>query len=134
MKTFRLQIVTPDRLVYDGQAESIRIRTTVGDVQILAGHMDMVAALGIGKAKFRTENGEEKSASAAGGFLSVSGNEVKVIATTFELAEEIDLRRAESAKERAEAILQSAKDARQEELAKVRLARALNRISVGKGD
>ena len=134
MKNYRLQIVTPDRVVYDGNASSLSIRTTEGNIQILAGHVDLIAAIGIGKAVFVTEDGTVKTASAAGGFLTVTKDTVRVLATTFELAEEIDLNRAKEAQARAEAALGQTSDEAEEKKMKIRLARALNRISVVKGD
>ena len=79
MKEFSLQIVTPDKTVMDGKAVSLLIRTTAGDVEILAGHTDLLAALGTGRARIRTADGEDIFASASGGFLSVAnGGEVRV--------------------------------------------------------
>lgn len=131
MKEFSLQIVTPDKTVMDGKAISLLIRTTAGDVEILAGHTDLLAALGTGRARIRKADGEDIFASVSGGFLSVAnGGEVRVAATTFEFANELDLSRAEAAKENAEQALKDAKSATDIELAKAKLARALTRISV----
>ena len=47
MKSFSLKIATPDELVFDGEVESLLVRTTEGDVEILAGHADFLSALGI---------------------------------------------------------------------------------------
>ena len=131
MKEFSLQIVTPDKTVMDGKAVSLLIRTTAGDVEILAGHTDLLAALGTGRARIRTAEGEDIFASASGGFLSVAnGGEVRVAATTFEFASELNLSRAEAAKEKAEQALKEAKTATEIELAKAKLTRALTRINV----
>lgn len=132
MKEFSLQIVTPDKTVLDGKAVSLLIRTADGDVEILAGHAELLAALGTGRARIRTAEGEEILAAVSGGFLSVSGGAVSVAATTFELASELDLARAEAAKEKAEAAIRHAKNAQELELAKAKLARALSRIHVKK--
>ena len=129
MRSFPLEIVTPDGLKFSGQAESILLRTTDGDLELLAGHADLLAALGIGRARIITD-GEHKLASVAGGFVLVKGGKVRVIATTFEFASEIDLDRAELAKERAEEHVKSAKNANELRLAESRLKRALNRINV----
>ena len=102
MATFHLQIVAPDRVAYDGQAESILVRTVTGDVEILARHIDYTAPLGIGQAIVKTEDGTERYAACNSGLISVSGNEVRVITCTFEWQEEIDLARAEAAKAKAE--------------------------------
>lgn len=129
MKEFHLQIVTPDGLAFDGKAESLLAKTDEGDVEILANHMDYFATLGIGKARIKM-NGKEKFASVGGGFLSVSKNSVKLVATTFELADNIDLNRARAAKEKAENAISNSNDEKYIALAKAKLARALNRINV----
>ncbi len=128
MTTFKLEIVTPDGLVFDGQSEGIRVRTVSGDIEILAGHTDYFAPLDTGTAKL-TVGDVPRFASASGGFISVSGGEVKLVLTTFEFADEIDLERARLAKERAEASLSAAKDERDIRIAKAKLARAVARIN-----
>ena len=130
MKEFSLQIVTPDKTVMDGKAISLLIRTTTGDVEILAGHTDLLAALGTGRARIRTADGMDTFASVSGGFLSVSDGVVRIAATTFEMASELDLKRAEAAKEKAEQAIKEAKSSTEIDLAKAKLARALSRISV----
>ena len=131
MKDFPLQIVTPDKTVMDGRATSLLIHTKMGDVEILAGHTDLLAALGTGRARIRTAEGTDIFASVSGGFLSVAiGGEVRVAATTFELASELDLARAQNAKEAAEQALKEAKSNAEMDRAKAKLERALCRISV----
>ncbi len=129
MRSFPLEIVTPDGLEFSGQAESILLRTTEGDVELLAGHADFLAALGIGRARIIID-GVSKLASLAGGFVSVKAGKVQVVATTFEFSDDIDLARAEAAKARAEEQLRVANDTREHKLAEARLKRALNRINV----
>ena len=129
MAQFHLQIVTPDGLVFDGLADSILVRTEMGDVEIMRGHTDYFASLGTGRAKLNAA-GKVSYASASGGFISVKGGEVKLVTTTFEFAEDIDLARAMRAKERAEEAIRSAKDERQLRIAKAKLTRALSRIGV----
>ena len=129
MREFKLEIATPDGLVFDGMAESVLVRTASGDVEIMASHEDYFASLGTGRAKLRT-GGVTREASASGGFISVLGGEVKLALTTFEFADEIDLERAKGAKARAEEAIKNAKDDRALTLAKAKLARAISRISV----
>ena len=129
MKKFKLEIVTPDGVCYDGEAESLLVRTTDGDVEILNGHTDYIAALGIGRA--RILNGTEaKYASVSGGFITVTKAGVRLAAVTFEFAEDIDLERARRAEEEAQRRLREARDTVATELAKAKLARALSRINV----
>lgn len=129
MSTFRLQIVTPDGSPFDGQAEALRLRTTDGYASIRAQHADYIAALDVGEVTV-TEEGRERKAACGGGFLSVEKGEVRLVATTFEYAEEIDTARAELARKRAEELLQAAKEAKDIELAKAKLSRALNRLAI----
>ena len=128
MKSFHLKIATPDRLVFDGQAESLLVRTTEGDAEILAGHTDFLSALGTGRARI-TADGERRFASLSGGFVSVKKGEVSLVATTFEFADEIDVNRAKAAKERAEEALTKS-DKTTEAALKAKLARAVSRINV----
>ena len=129
MSGFRLQIVTPDGSVYDGQAEALRLRTSEGYVSIRAGHADYIAALDIGMVSV-TKNGTTRDAACGGGFVSVEKGEVRLVATTFEYADDIDVERAESAKKRAEERLAQAREERDIAIAKANLSRALNRIDV----
>ena len=130
MRSFHLEIVTPDGAAFVGEAESLLIRTDDGDVEILASHADFIAALGIGKARIKLPGGEDRFASAAGGFITVTADSVRVAATTFEFAENIDLSRARAAAERAQKALEVARDARDERIARAKLARATSRINV----
>lgn len=128
MNTFKLSIVTPDGEIFSGEAVSVNVKTDTGNVQIMRAHADYLAALGTGIATLKTPDGNSRAASASGGFISVSGGEVRLVATTFEFSDEIDLERAKRAKEKAEAKLSLAKDEREIRLAKAKLARALSRI------
>ena len=101
MSSFHLSIVTPDGLYFDGQAERLTVRTTEGEVTILPRHINYVAALGMGAATV-VVNGEAKKAACIGGMLSMLYGEAKLIATTFEWADQIDLPRAQAALARAE--------------------------------
>ena len=132
MAQFHLQIVTPDGLLFDGMADGILCRTETGDVEIMRGHADFFAPLSIGRAKL-TVDGKERVASATGGFISVSKCDVKLVATTFEFADQIDLARAEEAKKNAEkTISESTSDERTVRIARAKLARAINRINIAK--
>ncbi len=106
MTPFHLKIVTPDGMIFDGQAEELIVRTVGGDVAILARHIDYVAP-------------------------SVSGGEVTLVPTTFEWADKIDVDRAEASYQRADKILHDQNASGTElKLAEARLHRALVRKSV----
>ena len=130
--TFHLQIVTPDGLAFEGQAEKLSVRTQDGIIGILPRHIDYVAPLGMGEAVITVE-GAERRAACIGGMVAVTGGDVRLVATTFEWAEQIDLARAKLAEEKARARLER-KDLTERELklAEAKLNRALVRLSVGK--
>lgn len=129
MTSFNLKIVTPDGLIYDGQAEQLFVRTTGGDVGIMARHMDYVAPLGMGRALI-VANGQRRSAACIGGMLSVKNGDVTLVPTTFEWAESIDVARAEASLQRANQVLSSDPSSTELRLAQARLHRALVRKSV----
>ena len=130
MKAFSLKIVTPDAIVYDGMATGILLRTGSGDVEILAGHADLVASVATGRVRIRTESGD-RIAAASGGFLSVQGGTVSLVTTTFEYREGIDLARAEAAKTEAEAAMQNRSSDADLDRLQAKLQRAITRIRVG---
>ena len=130
MTAFQLKIVTPDGLEYEGPAEEVVVRTTSGDMGVLAGHINCVAPLGMGRAMFII-NGQKKYAACIGGMLSVNAGQVTLVPTTFEWAEEIDVARAERAAQKAQSVI-SANPASNAELAmaEAKLKRALVRKAV----
>ncbi|MDD2956428.1 MAG: ATP synthase F1 subunit epsilon [Oscillospiraceae bacterium] len=131
MNPFPLQIVTPDGVYFDGEAEKVVVRTTEGEVGILRNHADYVAALDIGEARV-TVGEEVRRAACNSGMVSVSKGLVRIVAVTFEWADEIDLERAERAKENAEKALQEKNSNVEQRTAELKLKRALTRIKVAK--
>lgn len=130
MNSFSLKIVTPDGLFYDGKAQELIVRTTTGDLGLLAGHMNCVAPLGMGRATVVID-GEKRYAACIGGMVSMMDGQVTLVPTTFEWADAIDVNRAEKSEQRANKIL-SDKNASDTEirLAEARLKRAVVRKSV----
>ena len=129
MRRFHLEIATPDGTAYNGEAESLLVRTDDGDVEFLAGHIDYMASLGTGRARIK-QDGKDKYASVSGGFVTVKGGEVKLVAVTFEFRENIDLARAKASRDEAKARISESKDDKSLKLAQAKLQRALNRIGV----
>ena len=130
MATFRLQVVSMDGLLYDGEVQRIKLRTIHGDLAILARHMNYVTAIGMGTATVTMEDVTERKAACIGGMLTMMNNLCRVIPTTWEWGEDIDLERAKDAKRRAEERLA---ETNLDEMARVnaeaKLYRALVRIS-----
>ncbi len=130
MTAFPLKIVSPDGMEYEGQVEELVVRTTSGDLGILAGHINCVAPLGMGQAMI-IENGRKRYGACIGGMLSVNNGAVTLVTTTFEWAEDIDLSRAERAYERAQRVLNDKNTSDADlRIAQARLRRALVRKSV----
>ena len=131
MSTFPLKIVTPDGLIYDGEATQLIVRTITGDMAVLARHINCVAALGMGRATLIDGTGARRYAACIGGILSVVNGEVTLVPTTFEWAESLDAARAQLSQERAEKVLKdSSASSTDVKLAEARLHRALVRKSV----
>ncbi len=131
MTSYRLQIVTPDGLRFDGQAEKLIVRSTTGDVCILPRHINYVTVLGMGEARVWID-GRERHAACIGGMLSVHDGEVRLVASTFEWQEDIDRERAKRAEADARNILGDGANHSAEELAmaEAKLRRALIRQGV----
>ena len=132
MRSFPLKIVTPDGMQFDGFAQELIVRTTTGDLGILAGHTNCVAPLGMGEALVMVDDVKRYGA-CIGGMVSVVGGEVTLVPTTFEWSDKIDVDRAKASKERAETVLQD-KSASQTDIrmAEARLKRALIRTNVAR--
>ena len=128
--TFPLKIVTPDGLIFDGQADKLIVRTTTGDVAILARHINAVFPLGMGQAIVEAD-GQRRTAACIAGLLSVVDGEVTLVPTTFEWSDQIDADRAAKSLQRAEGILANKESSDAElRLAEARLKRALIRKNV----
>jgi F-type H+-transporting ATPase subunit epsilon len=133
MNQFPLRIVTPDGLLYDGNAEEVIVRTTTGDLGFLAGHMNCVAPLGMGRATILID-GKKRYGACIGGMITMMDGKATLLATTFEWADQIDVKRADRSEERARAVLADNKSTDTDiRLAQARLKRALIRKSVADG-
>jgi len=131
--TFRLRIMSMDGVEFKGDVESVSCRAIDGDVAILAHHRNYVTAVGMGAAKIKMEDGTEKKAACIGGMLSMIDNHCSLIVTTWEWQEEIDIERAQNAKERAEDTLTSMNMTEKDyKIASAKLKRALVRLSTAK--
>ncbi len=130
MKSFSLKIVTPDGLQFDANAEELIVRTTSGDIGILADHIDCVMPLGMGEALV-VSDGQKRYGACIGGMLSVVKGVVTLVPTTFEWAENIDMERASASESRAKNILSDKASTNTDlVLAEARLKRALVRKNV----
>ena len=130
MTPFPLTIVTPDGICFEGQAEELVVRTTTGDMGILAGHINCVAALGMGRATV-VQEGKKKYGACIGGMVCVMDGQVRLVPTSFEWSGDIDVKRAEASYQRAKQILDNKASTDTDiRLAEARLRRALIRKGV----
>lgn len=128
MKTFRLKIVTPRGIYKEIDVEMLNLRTNAGQIGILANHLPLASGIEISEMNYIDEKGQRHIFAIGGGFVYVNEDETTIIANTIESPEEIDLRRAEEAKRRAEKRLEDKDgDILRAEMA---LRKAITRISV----
>jgi len=100
----KLEIVTAERLVYSGDVDLVSAPGVMGTLGVLPKHSSLLTALEAGELRF-TKGDEEEIFAVSGGFMEVQPDRVIVLADTAERAEEIDLERAEAARQRAEKLL-----------------------------
>ena len=136
MTQMTVQVVTPDGLIYDHHANFIHAVTRDGEIGVLPGHVNLIAPLEVNELKVRRVDDDNHVDWIAvnGGILEIKDNFVTIVADSAERERDIDISRAERAKQRAERELAEAEKAhRVDEVqrAQVALRRALNRISVG---
>lgn len=124
-----LEIATPDRLVLSEGVDEVILPSVEGYMGVRPGHAPLLAQLEVGEITYRA-GAEERFLACSGGFVEVLADGVSVLATTAEPAEEIDLERAESARERAEKRLESSDGDIDFRRAEVALKRAMSRIRV----
>ena len=131
MAAFVLEIVTPERVVYSGQVTSLQAPGTEGSFGVMTGHMPLLASLDIGVLRFADEGGEGVQMAVSGGFAEVGRERVTVLAETAESAEEIDVQRAESSRQRAEERLANRGDGKVDAArARAAFMRAQNRLKI----
>lgn len=130
MSTLRLEIVTPERTVYDKDVNMVVARGVDGDLGILPHHIPLVTPLKIAPIKAKIGNNDEYVA-VHGGFMEVRKDKVVILAESAELGRDIDVHRAELAKERAQDRLNHKQTEVDYKRAEAALQRALTRLQVG---
>ena len=128
---FRLQVITPDRKFYQGDVQMVELTTTEGQVGIYARHIPLTAVVAPGMLKIH-EDGQVKEAALMAGFIQVMPDAVTIMAEVVEWPEEIDLTRAEEARQRAEERLASRTPETDIARAETALHRAIARIEAKK--
>ena len=124
------EIVSPDGRVFQGEISGLRAPGTAGSFEVLLNHAPMVASIDVGPIIVTDTNGEKITLATSGGYLEVMNNTVTVLAETAELAEEIDVERAEAAEQRALGVLEEEGDREARVRAEKALDRARNRLRI----
>ena len=133
-RTFRLDIVTPRRVVFSGDALSFSAPGVMGGFQVLVDHAPMLAEIGIGEVSVRDAEGARFHYAVSGGVVEVKHNHVILLAESAERADEIDTGRAESSRKRAGERLAEHKSGTDVERARRARDRAVNRLKVSSRD
>ncbi len=127
--TMRVELVSPEKILYSGDATIVICRPEGGDAAFLPGHAPYLGLLGVGPVLIRTAEGKEVKAAVHGGFVEVRNNKVTILSDVAELATEINVERARDAKSKAEASAGSS-DSADAVTAAVALRRANVRLQV----
>ncbi|MBQ8319142.1 MAG: ATP synthase F1 subunit epsilon [Lachnospiraceae bacterium] len=128
-KLMDVKIMAPDRVFYEGQVSFIEFNTTEGILGIYPKHIPMTVVISPGVLKIVEENGETKEAALLSGFAEVLGDSITMLAESVEWPDEIDIKRAEEAKIRAERRLKD--DSQDLNRAELALKRSVVRMQLG---
>lgn len=128
-KYFKVKVISPDRIFFEGEADLLELKTSEGDIGILAGHIPLTAIVAPGTMRI-TKDGEVKEAALLEGFVEILQDRVTVLAEACEWPEEIDANRAKEAKIRAERRLTGEDGEVNVARAEMALRKALTRIEI----
>ena len=125
---FSLKVIASNKVFYDQKASYLRVNTLDGFFGFMAHHAPVVVAVETGVMSIIKDDGERIEALVSGGILSCANNRITVLVDTCETADEIDIRRAQEAKERAEEQLRQKQSVGEYKMTQSSLARALSRL------
>lgn len=130
MNTFYLKVIASDKTFFSGRCKSLVVQTLDGEVGILAHRENVVTAVAMGEIRITDLEDTVITAVVGTGFLQVMNNRVTVLVDTAELPEEIDIRRAQEAKERAEEQMRQKQSIQEYHHSQASLARAMSRLKL----
>ncbi|MBO4523992.1 ATP synthase F1 subunit epsilon [Ruminococcus sp.] len=128
-RTFHLEIIATDRIFFSGETEHLVVTAIDGLLGIMAGHEPLVTSLPTGELKYLVD-GVWKYAAISEGFIQVMPDSSIILADTCELPEEIDIKRAQEARERAEERLRQKQSIKEYYETQAALNRAMNRLKI----
>lgn len=132
--SLKFQIITPERVVFSDEIDQVTAMTTNGEITVLQNHIPLVSVIKSGELLCKKDN-EYYSMAVSGGFIEIrSDNNVVILADTAEKADEIDVSRAEEARERALSTMKEERtmDHREYAALQANLEKSLSRIKIGK--
>jgi F-type H+-transporting ATPase subunit epsilon len=129
-KQFELEIISPDRIFYHGEATMLEYCTTEGEVGIYAGHIPMTQIIAPGVMTITEADGTTKKAILISGFVEILPEKISILAEIVDWPDEINKERAEAAKERAEQRIKSGDSSIDVARAELALKRALTRLNI----
>ncbi len=132
MQLFSVKVIASNRVFYEGKCRSLVLPELDGEKGILAHHENMIIAIENGVMKIQQEDGEWIEAAVSSGFAQIINNRVLVLVLSAEKPEEIDIRRAQEAKERAEEQLRQKQSLQEYHISQASLSRAMTRIERSK--
>jgi len=130
MDTIRCEVVTVEREIFSEDVNEVLAPGVWGQLGILPQHAPLITSLSVGELIIRREGLEDENIAIHGGFMEVRENKVTVLADTAERAEDIDIARAEEAREKAESMLKESVSEEDFERARAALRRASLRLTV----
>ena len=128
MDTFGLKIIASDKVFYEGRCRNLVIPAPDGEKGILPNHENMVIAIVVGIARMEIEEGKWQEVAVGSGFVEIVNNRVTLLVETAERPEDIDVRRAEEQRERAEEQMRQKQSIQEYYHTQASLARAMNRL------
>lgn len=128
MKTFYLKVLASDRVFFEGKCRMVIVPAVDGQLGIMANHGDLVAALGVGEIRIQKEDDTWERALVGTGVMQDINNRVTILTEFAERPDEIDVKRAREAKERAQEQLRQRQSIQEYHQSKAALARAIARL------
>lgn len=128
MQLFSVKVVASNRVFYEGKCRSLILPELDGEKGVLAHHENTIIAVENGVMKIQQEDGDWIEAAVSAGFAQIINNRVLVLVLSAEKPEEIDIRRAQEAKERAEEQLRQKQSLQEYHISQASLSRAMTRI------
>ncbi|MBR4910913.1 MAG: ATP synthase F1 subunit epsilon [Clostridia bacterium] len=132
MNSFKVHILAADKVLYEGECESLIVPTPWGQYGILAHHCDAICAIVAGRLTYRVPGGKNQFAAVSDGLMKIEDNDVLILLDTAEHPEDIDINKVRLAADEAREAMLQRRSMREYKEAQAALARAVSRMDVHK--